>query len=222
MEGFGDCITLIGAGGVGGPVALQVARLIPLFSCKRFVIYDFDTVEERNLEGQVYSREDVGHLKVEALRHHFYGLPYGECSIEYKAEYVTEDTPLRGIVIVAVDNLEARQAVYNALDYQKGKGNIVPLLIEARIGENYGLIYILDPNDPEQMARYRKEVFWGEEDVEDPNVDDRCVPARLGTAFGGVIAEILVKFWGKWRPLKVKMGYIDFGDFPTVNFTDLA
>lgn len=220
-EQFADCITLIGIGGVGGPIAREIARLVPLFDCKRFIVYDFDIVEHRNTEGQIYTREDLGHLKVEALRHYFYNLNLGDCKVEYRAEKVTRDTPLRGIVIVAVDNLETRQEIFESLDYQNGKGNHVPLLIEVRIGDNinYGFIYILNPKDQDQMARYRLEVFFEQSSI--PEDNDPCIPSRLGAVFGGVVAEVLVKFWNKWRPVKVKMGAIDFGDFPEVHLTDL-
>lgn len=225
MERFAKCVTLIGVGGVGGPIAREIARLVREFDCKRFIIYDFDVVEHRNVQGgQIYTREDLGRLKVEALQHFFYNLDLGDCKVEYRAEKVARDTPLRGIVIVAVDNLEARQEIFEALSYQSGKGNHAPLLIEARVGDNtnYGLIYVLNPNDPEQMARYRPEVFWEQEQNNNTvEVNDLCISSRIGAVFGGAVAEVLVRFWNKWRPLKLKLGTIDFGYFAEVHWADV-
>lgn len=227
MYRFTGCVTIVGLGGVGGAVAMQAARLLPYYDVKRLILYDPDVVERRNLEGQIYFQSDVGDeenpkRKIDGVRRQLDDLPHGECVIEYHAERVDSSTPLRGILIVAVDSLKARQDIFNALDYKNGKSNFVPLLIEARVGENgnYAIVYVVDPNDPEQMKVYRNKVFWEEGESAPPN--DRCVPANIGALLAGAIAGIVKKFWEEhWRPLHVTVGIVDCGTFPMVKFMDV-
>ena len=55
-------IKIIGAGALGGPIAIHLLRLgLP------FEIYDFDVVEDKNLNNQVYEQAHIGLTKVEAL-----------------------------------------------------------------------------------------------------------------------------------------------------------
>ena len=56
-------IKIIGAGALGGPIAINLLRIgLP------FEIYDYDVVEEKNLNNQVYERNHIGKLKVDSLK----------------------------------------------------------------------------------------------------------------------------------------------------------
>ena len=56
-------VHIIGCGSVGSTVAENLAR----FGIEDMVLYDFDIVEEHNLVNQMFTKEDVGRLKTEAL-----------------------------------------------------------------------------------------------------------------------------------------------------------
>ncbi len=56
-------IAILGTGGVGAPMALNLAYA----GIENFVLADFDKVEFSNLNRQPYTEADVGKLKVEAL-----------------------------------------------------------------------------------------------------------------------------------------------------------
>jgi len=61
-----DCnerIHIIGCGSVGSCVAELHAR----FGLTKITLYDFDTVEPKNLANQMFTQEHIGEPKVEAL-----------------------------------------------------------------------------------------------------------------------------------------------------------
>jgi len=57
-------VGIAGAGGLGSNVAISLVRT----GIGRLVIVDFDTVEESNLNRQYYFKNQVGKLKVDALK----------------------------------------------------------------------------------------------------------------------------------------------------------
>lgn len=57
------CVGIAGAGGLGSNCAAHLVRA----GVRRFVIADFDTVSESNLNRQFYFRDQIGRKKVEAL-----------------------------------------------------------------------------------------------------------------------------------------------------------
>lgn len=57
-------VGIAGAGGLGSNAAVSLARA----GVGRLVIVDFDRVEESNLNRQYYFRDQIGKLKVEALK----------------------------------------------------------------------------------------------------------------------------------------------------------
>jgi hypothetical protein len=61
-------IVLCGAGAVGSNLADTLARQ----GAARLRVIDFDRVEEHNVANQIYTLEDVGAFKVEALRHQLF------------------------------------------------------------------------------------------------------------------------------------------------------
>jgi len=56
-------VHIIGCGSVGSTVAENLAR----FGVTDMVLYDFDVVEPKNIANQMFTQEDVGRLKVEAV-----------------------------------------------------------------------------------------------------------------------------------------------------------
>lgn len=56
-------VHIIGCGSVGSTVAENLAR----FGITDMVLYDFDKVEPHNLANQMFTQDDVGKLKVEAV-----------------------------------------------------------------------------------------------------------------------------------------------------------
>ena len=108
-----DCkerIHIIGCGSVGSTVAELLAR----FGLTKLVLYDFDTVEPKNLANQMYRQEHVGMAKVEALTSML-------CEINPEIKHVIKIAPewysgvkLSGYVFLCVDNIDLRREIASA------------------------------------------------------------------------------------------------------------
>jgi sulfur carrier protein ThiS adenylyltransferase len=60
----GSCVGIAGVGGLGSNAAISLARA----GIGRLILVDFDSVEENNLDRQYYFRDQIGKVKVEALK----------------------------------------------------------------------------------------------------------------------------------------------------------
>jgi tRNA A37 threonylcarbamoyladenosine dehydratase len=105
-----DCkerIHIIGCGSVGSTVAELLAR----FGLTKFTLYDFDTVEPKNLANQMFRQEHVGKFKTEALIDIL-----AEINPEVKPEIKVEtfgyaDQKLSGYVFLCVDDIGTRREI---------------------------------------------------------------------------------------------------------------
>jgi molybdopterin/thiamine biosynthesis adenylyltransferase len=105
-----DCqerIHIIGCGSVGS----TVAELLVRFGLTKITLYDFDTVEPKNLANQMFRQEHVSESKVEALSNII-----AEINPEVKANlkiqpYGFSGQRLSGYVFLCVDNIELRREI---------------------------------------------------------------------------------------------------------------
>lgn len=123
-------ITLVGAGGTGSALAIDLARL--LYHCRQkdmdihMQIVDMDSVEEKNVGRQQFSPFDIGQNKAVSMAERL-NLWLG-LDIVALPESFTANTPLhmdspytktRRIVVGAVDNHVARRAINDYITSQR-------------------------------------------------------------------------------------------------------
>ena len=100
-------IHIIGCGSVGSVVAENLAR----FGITRMMLYDFDTVEPRNLANQMFTQDDVGRLKVEALADMLHRInPEIDNDLVLVPKGYTGQK-LSGYVFLCVDNIDLRREI---------------------------------------------------------------------------------------------------------------
>ncbi len=151
-------ITVIGAGGLGSPIALALTKM----GCPRLTLFDGDVVEPHNLPNQLYRLGDVGAPKVLALGAMLQ--EYAPIQITTRAEMVT-DQQHRGIVISAVDMMSAREAIWRGgVRLRAG----VQLYIDARMGGEVGRVLTVVPTNPMAIDRYEATLFGDEAGMDDP------------------------------------------------------
>lgn len=103
-------IHIIGCGSVGSVVAENLAR----FGITRMTLYDFDTVEPRNLANQMFTQDDVGRLKVEALADMLHRInPEIDNDLVLVPKGYTGQK-LSGYVFLCVDNIDLRREIATA------------------------------------------------------------------------------------------------------------
>jgi molybdopterin/thiamine biosynthesis adenylyltransferase len=106
-------IAICGAGAVGSTLADTLARQ----GLQHLRVIDFDRVEKRNLATQTYTTEDVGALKVQALKEQIFRAT--EVEIEAVPKKLTPENAAKllkdvDLVIDGFDTSASRQAVTTA------------------------------------------------------------------------------------------------------------
>lgn len=101
-------IYIIGCGGVG---SWLTPALTLLTSPEQITLIDMDTLEEKNLDRQLFKPEDIGRSKAEALAEKYKCLFRNEWFAENVLELNEEDW-----LIVCVDNHRARRAALTECD----------------------------------------------------------------------------------------------------------
>lgn len=150
-------VTVIGAGGIGSPTTLALAKM----GISQIVIYDDDFVETHNLPNQMYRFGDLGSSKVEALAqicHEFAGV-----TPETKQERFSQQQ-LAGIVISGVDSMAARQVIWQKVKYNPS----VKLYVEARMGAEVARIHTVKSCDPSLVRWYETTLYNDEDAKEEP------------------------------------------------------
>jgi molybdopterin/thiamine biosynthesis adenylyltransferase len=182
-------VTIIGCGGIGSPTALSLAKLgIP-----ELTLIDPDTVEKHNVPNQLFPLDDIGQTKVDALANmvESYSVsgvtPYYARATASGFEAVGGGTAppgkATGIVVSALDSMEARAELWKQLRYNVQ----VPLLVDGRLGGENVVIYTVDPRRPDQCRQYEDSL----------HSDDEAVPApctrRSIIDVGFVVASLITR-----------------------------
>lgn len=126
--------SVIGAGAVGSYASLALAKM----GIGELDIFDDDSVNSHNLPNQFFKHDTLTQYKVHALADQLEEIVDKDCVVHPQvAMYI--DQPLLPIVIVAVDSMKARKAIYEQFKAQKS----AMVLIEARMGGQLGCVYTL-------------------------------------------------------------------------------
>jgi len=151
-------VTLIGAGGIGSPTAITLAKM----GVPNLTIYDFDVVDIHNLPNQIYRIQDLKRLKVEALKEII--CEFSDCKVTPINAYFDATTKARGIVICAVDKMSVRQEIWKSIRYNLH----VPLYIDARMGAEVLRLHTLKPTDLNSVRWYESTMYGDEDALEAP------------------------------------------------------
>lgn len=148
-------VTIIGAGATGSFTALSLAKM----GVHNITVYDFNTVEEHNLPNQFYRTCDLGKPKVVALQEiieQFEGIEINARNERYRGQR------LFGIVIVAVDSMDARIRIWKFVK----QNSDVKLFIDSRMGAEVMRLYTFDPNDFYACKEYETNLYPSSEAVQ--------------------------------------------------------
>jgi len=153
-------ITVVGCGGIGSFTTFALAKL----GCENIRVYDFDDVENHNLPNQNFRECDIGKSKVDAT----YDIVKDFTGVEIigTKKKVTPSILRKtgGIVILAVDSMDARMELWEGL-----KMNVkVPLVIDSRMGAEVLQLYSFRPTNPDGVAMYEENLFPSSEALAAP------------------------------------------------------
>lgn len=116
INDFEGAIHIIGIGAMGSRVAELLVRL----GVQRIHIWDFDTVEDKNITNQLYFHHQIGMKKTDALEEILKDIN-PQCEIKKHDKW--EDHMLSGYIFLCVDSIELRyQIAMSCKDNTKVKG----------------------------------------------------------------------------------------------------
>lgn len=101
------CVTIVGLGAVGRPLALQLAAI----GVRRLQLVDFDTIELHNVTTQGYSARDVGRQKVAAVADAIREIDTKVDALPVPAKY--KYSPRDRLIFCAVDSIQTRAQIWN-------------------------------------------------------------------------------------------------------------
>lgn len=100
-------IHIVGCGSVGSTIAENLARC----GIKNMVLWDFDKVESRNIVNQMFRQQDIGKLKVNALKDILCGInPELSDTIELKPDGWNGKV-MSGYIFLCVDDIDIRREI---------------------------------------------------------------------------------------------------------------
>lgn len=174
-------IRIIGAGSVGSFTCLSLSKM----GARRIKVWDDDMVNEHNISNQFYRTEDIGEYKTDALQKmimDFEGTP-----IETETEKYYGVSDCDGVIIAAVDNMNARKRIW-----EKVKNNAdVQLFIDPRMGGRVARIYAVNPMTPGVY----EETLYEDNDAS----DERCTEKTIIYNVLGIASYIckIIEDWMK-------------------------
>ena len=150
-------VTVIGAGAIGSFTTVALAKM----GLGDLAVYDDDIVTEHNLPNQFYREVDIGRPKVDALAEIVQA--FAGIDIKTRQERYA-DQPLAGLVVSAVDSMEARRTIWRRVRMNPA----VDLFIDARMGAEVARVFTVDPTDPDDLRGYQANLHSSEEAFQAP------------------------------------------------------
>lgn len=159
-------ILLAGIGGIGSYVVFLLARMKPAI----LYIYDDDVVEAGNMSGQLYSLNDLGNLKVNALTNMIRNYADYSNIFAIPARF-TSTTEAADIMICGFDNMESRKIFFEkwiahvASKPQEEKANC--LFIDGRLAVEEFQILCIRGDDKFNINRYNTEFLFSDSEADE-------------------------------------------------------
>lgn len=196
-------ITLIGVGGIGSWLALNLTRI-----GHNLYIFDPDTVDESNVAGgQMYRRGSIGQNKANEVTKICREFGHSNNRIYPIDNYYYKDSGTTPIVMTGLDNMGARKEAFEAWKAMIPNDPSKYLLIDGRLLMESAEILCVQGNKQDDIAKYEKEYLFSDDEV--PDLD--CTTKQ--TTFGAMlIASMMTATLCNWLTNK-KIGE-DFREVP--------
>lgn len=181
-----ETISVLGAGGIGSNTIYNLCKTIPA----TYIIVDFDRVEPHNVGTQFFSMDQIGKLKVEAIRDTildsvFARLRIYPIKIDDAVSFSLNEEIIRPITITGFDNMKARKDAFNAWCNQVDR----ELFIDGRLRANLYEVYAVTPDKEEQ---YRTTLFEDDDVLPEPCTFKQT--AYFGMLIGARITNVVVNY----------------------------
>lgn len=177
-------VTIIGAGGIGSPTAMALAKL----GVTRIRVQDMDLVAPHNVATTLYSPKDVGKPKVEALKRGVKALTGVEVKTARKRFMRGQRLPVTDVLVMAVDSIAVRKELFEQAKKQK-----IPFVIDGRIGGQNVRIYAFRPGDKGEAKAYQRTL------IPDKKIQPLPCTAQQVVDVGWTTAALITRALRQWE-----------------------
>ncbi|MHA2065197.1 MAG: ThiF family adenylyltransferase [Candidatus Thorarchaeota archaeon] len=141
-------INVVGAGAIGSFATLALAKM----GFDTITVFDDDVVDDMNMNCQFFRLSDIGSTKVGALRSLV--KDFTDTDIRPSNQRILSHFALSGVVISAVDSMQARKDIFQAA--QAGKARY---LIDPRMGAEYARLNTVDLKSEDERKIYQSTLY---------------------------------------------------------------
>jgi molybdopterin/thiamine biosynthesis adenylyltransferase len=167
-----------GAGGIGSWLTIMLTRI-----GYKVHVFDFDTLEEHNLGGQLFSRKQVGKSKVNALSENVHY--FCQEDLYEHNEKIDENTSTNNFAFSAFDNMKARKDMFKSWseNYAEDENAI---FIDGRLTAEQLQIFCVTKDN---IEKYKEHLF------DDSEVEDAPCTFKQTSHSAAMIASHMTAFF---------------------------
>lgn len=185
-------IIVAGIGGIGSNVAFQLARMIPA----NLTLYDDDNVEMVNMAGQLFSNNNIGESKVDAIANMIYNYTSMKQVLAVKDKFTSDKEP-GDIMICGFDNMRARRTFfnswYNHISDKSEEERSKCLYLDGRLSMDTLQILCIRGDDQYNIERYEKEFLFADYEA-DATICSMKQTTYLACMIGSLMVNLFTNF----------------------------
>ena len=207
-----------GAGGIGSYLSYFLTR-----AGFKIQIFDYDTIEKRNLSGQLYKNSDIGKKKVDALYNTIKEFSPSAFVMAMDKRIDSNTNVMSPYFFSAFDNMEARKIFfelwkgnidYYSNPYYEYNGVIpVPIFIDGRLEAEQLQIFCVTK---ERISEYEKYLF------SDSDIEDVACTMKQTSHVASMIATFMTSFFTNHVTNMIEKNYVRDVPFKFEIFTPLT
>lgn len=185
-------IIIGGMGGISSHLAFNLARMAPAL----LNIYDDDIVETANMSGQLYSWDDVGLAKVDAIETTLRRYTSVKEIYAHREKFTSSTIP-GDIMLCGFDNMAARKTFFES--WKGHLKNVSPekrkncLFIDGRLSLTVMQIFCITGDDEYNIKRYSKEYLFSDAKA-DGTVCSMKQTTYLASMIGAMMTNLFTNF----------------------------
>lgn len=205
-------VHVIGCGAIGSTVVELLAKA----GVQKMTLWDFDKVEAHNIANQMFTNDDIGMLKVDAIARRALAIN-PELKNGLKLEPKGWDgQPLSGYVFLCVDNIDLRRRIA-----EENKDNIsVKAMFDFRMRLTDAQHYAADWSDRRMIENFLKSMNFTQEEGKAETPVSACnIELSFASTVFTVVAAGISNFvnFAKGLPIR-KTIFVDAFDFSILAF----
>ena len=185
-------IIVAGIGGIGSNCVYQLARMNPAVLC----MYDDDLVEQANMSGQLYCKDDIGKAKVDAMANMIENYTTMRNVYAIKDKF-TQNSEAGDIMICGFDNMNARRIFFTAWNnYVMNKPEEERkkcLYLDGRLSIDTLQVFCITGDNDWAMAEYADKYLFSDAQAE----ETQC-SLKQTTYLACMIGSMIVNLFTNW------------------------